>query len=242
MTEQLKPCPFCGGVSIFLRDHHMCCHVCGAEGSDGDSSHESEAIEAWNRRAQPAQAGHVPEASCGECGKKASDGWALYCVACMEKAGLPGGTGSPPLTHSCTSGLGKTPDSTAQAVPVLSGDEISDIAMQSGAYDEQLLAFARLIEQAVRAKMGVAGWIATTEQMPEPGTECLVCVKALSPKQEWPTHYTHIDTWDEQHEAPVSWSSATIPVGFGWGSFEFEDVTHWMPLPPPPGIVGKEGA
>lgn len=46
--------------------------------------------EEWNRRAQPAQA--VP-ASCGECGKKTSDGWALYCVACMEKAGLPAQAG-----------------------------------------------------------------------------------------------------------------------------------------------------
>lgn len=25
---------------------------------------------------------------CHECGKTSSDGWALYCVACMEKAGL----------------------------------------------------------------------------------------------------------------------------------------------------------
>lgn len=26
-----------------------------------------------------------PETGCAECGKKASDGWALYCVACMEQ-------------------------------------------------------------------------------------------------------------------------------------------------------------
>lgn len=101
----------------------------------------------------------------------------------------------------------------------------------------------RSAEQAVRAKLGAGvGWIACEDQMPEPGTECLVRVKVLSPKQNGPTHYTHIDTWDEQHEAPVSWSSATVPIGFGWGSFDFEDVTHWQPLPPPPGIVGKEGA
>ena len=96
--------------------------------------------------------------------------------------------------------------------------------------------------QAVRSKLGAGvGWIACEDQMPEPGTECLVRVKALSPTQSGPTHYTHIDTWDEQHEAPVSWSSATIPVGLGWDSFDFEDVTHWQPLPPP-SIVGKEGA
>lgn len=26
-----------------------------------------------------------PEQGCAECGKKASDGWALYCVKCMEQ-------------------------------------------------------------------------------------------------------------------------------------------------------------
>ncbi len=59
--SELKPlpCPFCGGIGAYQRDFHMCCQVCGAEGQDGDSSHESAAIEAWNRRAQPAQAGQV---------------------------------------------------------------------------------------------------------------------------------------------------------------------------------------
>lgn len=106
--------------------------------------------EGWQAaRAQPAQAGHVPEASCGECGKKASDGWALYCVACMEKAGLP-----------------------AQAGPLLSDAEIDDAYEKARAdyqrsrfavRGQQLTAqdspdwwFARAIEQAVRAKLGVA--------------------------------------------------------------------------------------
>lgn len=120
--------------------------------------------------AQTAQAGHVPEASCGECGKKASDGWALYCVACMEKAGLPAVTDSPPLMHSCTSSLGKTPDSTAQAVPLLSDDEIKAAALEAfnctwdaddetlvnkyghGVYLWRFIDFARAIEQAVLAK------------------------------------------------------------------------------------------
>jgi hypothetical protein len=31
--------------------------------------------------AQPAQ---EPDACCAECGKKKSDGWALYCVKCVE--------------------------------------------------------------------------------------------------------------------------------------------------------------
>ena len=37
----------------------------------------------------------------------------------------------------------------------LTTEEISDLAMQAGAYDEQLLAFARAVEAAVWAKMGV---------------------------------------------------------------------------------------
>lgn len=67
-------------------------HRFGGLGSNLQENRES-LVEYVNEliaaRALPAQAGHVPEASCGECGKKASDGWALYCVACMEEAGLP---------------------------------------------------------------------------------------------------------------------------------------------------------
>lgn len=62
MTEQLKPCPFCEGVNVIHSGYRMYCHACGAEGPDADSADESAAIAAWNRRAQPAQAGAEPVA------------------------------------------------------------------------------------------------------------------------------------------------------------------------------------
>ena len=120
MTEQLKPlpCPFCGGTDIRAHvygggepDAFMQCHDCSADGPNG--LNRAGAIEAWNRRTQP-----------------------------------------------------------AQAVPVLTDAEI-DTAYEKARVDyqrsrfrvcgQQLTAsdsfdwwFARAIEQAVRAKMGVA--------------------------------------------------------------------------------------
>lgn len=77
------------------------------------------------------------------------------------------------------------------------------------------------------------GWVSVEERMPEPGTECLVWVVS-SPWAQPGTHYAALDTWDEQHEAPLSFSSATIPIGLGWGDHEYEDITHWQPIPAPP--------
>jgi hypothetical protein len=77
---------------------------------------------------------------------------------------------------------------------------------------------------------GAPPWIAVDERMPEPGTDCLVWCTALGPGK----HFAKVDRWDEQREAPVSWSSATIPVGLGWDDSDYEDVSHWQPLPPPP--------
>lgn len=71
-------------------------------------------------------------------------------------------------------------------------------------------------------------WIPTSERMPPPGDQVLAwCLSARGP-------YPMVDCWDEQHEAPVSFSSATIPVGLGWDSGnEFEQVSHWKPITPP---------
>ena len=160
MTEQLKPLTeaetteLLDWVSACQSSYHIDStpgHRFGGLGSQLQENRDA-LVEYVNAliaaRAQPAQA--VP-ASCGECGKKTSDGWALYCVACMEKAGLPGGTSSPPLTHSCTSSLVRTADSTAQAGPVLTDEEIRQVAQSPFTWDNY-----RAIEQAVRAKMGVA--------------------------------------------------------------------------------------
>lgn len=86
-------------------------------------------------------------------------------------------------------------------------------------------------------------WVSVDERMPEPGTECIVWCREVVPGFG---PYAKIDTWDEQREAPVGWSSVTVPIGFGWNDSDYEDVTHWRALPPPPahGIQsdGKESA
>lgn len=57
MTEELKPCPFCGGEPGMVQQTKVnwavMCHVCGAEGG---WSKPSDAIALWNRRATPQQA------------------------------------------------------------------------------------------------------------------------------------------------------------------------------------------
>lgn len=65
MSEELKPCPFCGGAASYLEiEEELCqprCGKCGVTLEDGDhgigwyAGHE-EAARAWNRRAQPAEA------------------------------------------------------------------------------------------------------------------------------------------------------------------------------------------
>jgi hypothetical protein len=45
-----------------------------------------------------------------------------------------------------------------------------------------------------------------------------------------------------QREAPVSWSSATIETGLGWDDSDYDDITHWMPLPLPPSVVADASA
>ena len=91
-----------------------------------------------------------------------------------------------------------------------------------------------LLREAIEAALDAAPpWIKCSERMPEPGVEVLVWMAApvVTGGIQVAT-----DTWDEQYESPVSWSSATIPIGMGWDSgTDWEDITHWMPLPAAPG-------
>lgn len=92
--------------------------------------------------------------------------------------------------------------------------------------------------RAERAKGVAAGmaqeqrWIPVGERMPPPGEEVLVYLAEPPFKG---ANRIVFDCWDEQHEAPVSWSSLTIPVGLGWDSgTDYEGITHWQPMPPSP--------
>ena len=78
------------------------------------------------------------------------------------------------------------------------------------------------------------GWISVHDRMPEPDTRCIVWSRASW--EQFPS--VKLDTWCEQHEAPLSFSSATIPVGMGWNEHDdYESVTHWMPAPAGPEVA-----
>jgi Lar family restriction alleviation protein len=53
MTEELKPCPFCGSEVVGLyAGHRIICYRCGAEGPSMDDE-AAPNIAGWNRRAIP---------------------------------------------------------------------------------------------------------------------------------------------------------------------------------------------
>jgi hypothetical protein len=76
-----------------------------------------------------------------------------------------------------------------------------------------------------------AEWISIYDRMPEIGQQCLVVSQ-----RTWENEPSvKIDRWDEQHECPVSWSSATVPIGPGWDDHDVpNDVILWRPLPEVP--------
>lgn len=72
-----------------------------------------------------------------------------------------------------------------------------------------------------------AGWISVEDRMPEPDTgEVLV----------WLTSgCCHCDEWHTHREDPTGMSTThTLDMGCMWRTFDFEDITHWMPLPAQP--------
>jgi hypothetical protein len=64
--------------------------------------------------------------------------------------------------------------------------------------------------------------------LPDEGVEVLVYTPEAGPP------HVGIDIWRMHREAPVSFSSITVETGYAWCDHEFEEVTHWMPLPEPP--------
>lgn len=81
------------------------------------------------------------------------------------------------------------------------------------------------------------GWISVHDRMPEPGAECLVWI-VRNPFAKEP--YVFIDTWDVLREDPIGMGGPTIETGLGWGDNEFEDISHWMPLPGAPSASERQ--
>lgn len=92
-------------------------------------------------------------------------------------------------------------------------------------------------EEAGREGEAKDAWISVHDRVPAVGQEVLVF--GQSPWEKAPS--IKIDLWDEIHEAPVSFSSATVCVGEGWTENESDDITHWRELPPAPAQSGGQG-
>jgi hypothetical protein len=111
---------------------------------------------------------------------------------------------------------------------------VAELRAQLEATNETLQNAFRVMretEDVLREKEAQADarrWISVNERLPEAGVRVLVYVR------DFPLLPIQTDEWNEQREAPVEWSSATISVGFGWDEHEFDEVSHWMPLPDPP--------
>ena len=196
MTEQLKPCPFCGSAEpVFERvgtSRQSCIVVCGNCGARHESCDEGEDSGAsWNRRAQPAQA-------------------------------------VPVLTES-------------ELRSILQGTNHMVKNAMHGAFWPELEEACRAIEQAVRAKLGVAQWL-PIETAPKDGSVFLCWVTA--------ERYGETDEGQQYSQdasqADFGWWRPGDEAGYfdcGCGQIgDRQHISHWMPLPPPPGIVGKEGA
>ena len=90
-TDELKPCPFCGGKAfpnIDLRKHWIECRECCAE--SGCYRTEAEAIDAWNARAERTcrivEYDEAPYPVCSECGAVQPDDYTVYyCWNCGAK-------------------------------------------------------------------------------------------------------------------------------------------------------------
>lgn len=105
MSEELKPCPFCGGSEIYVEEyeHHpgavrwrVFCAGCMAGIDTGTRQSMGQAVPDWNRRAELTcrmeYAGEVPPQVkygcyfCSKCGSPIySDKEPSYCLYCGAK-------------------------------------------------------------------------------------------------------------------------------------------------------------
>lgn len=104
-----------------------------------------------------------------------------------------------------------------------------------GVYLSRFIDFARAIEQAVLAKR-VPQWL-PIETAPK---------DFVSEFDGWNGERVPNVSWAHPEYSPkghFDWCVSEYETGHGWVNVAVKNLTHWMPLPPPPGIVGeKEGA
>ena len=74
----------------------------------------------------------------------------------------------------------------------------------------------------------IGRWIPVHKQLPDIGQ----IVLAYFPHRT--AMKVDIEEMMELREAPVSFSSETMYTGIAWSESDYDDITHWMPLPKPP--------
>jgi len=102
----------------------------------------------------------------------------------------------------------------------------------------------------LEARMQSAGWISVEERLPKSGKFALANVDELStpirafyaaPNSVEGSCEDEISIFDEEADCywlPVGWYETNEYEEVSW--FVHGKVTHWMPLPEPPAIVGKK--
>lgn len=106
--------------------------------------------------------------------------------------------------------------------------------------DEKYLAHldhARIGTEALRAHLSTRpaqaeGWIACSERLPNPDFgEVLVWL--------WESKMYAIDEWHTYREDPTGMGGPTLDMGLMWRNFDFDEVSHWRPLPAPPSALSS---
>jgi hypothetical protein len=92
--------------------------------------------------------------------------------------------------------------------------------------DMNVVAFARALLAAPPAAQAGDAWISVEDRLPEPDSgEVLV----------WLTGgRCAFDEWHMHHEDPIGMGGPTMEMGCMWRDYDFEEVTHWQPLPAAP--------
>ena len=82
---------------------------------------------------------------------------------------------------------------------------------------------------AILANDGIGlRWIAMQERTPSVNQTCLVfSISSGSPQ-------IRVDRWSEDSSSPVPALGGALYNGCSWDDDFYGEVTHWMPLPPPP--------
>ncbi|PHS48665.1 MAG: hypothetical protein COB05_05345 [Marinobacter sp.] len=236
MTEELKPCPFCGGEAEMMGDlyPYVECQKCAVNFS-ADHSYNfdfDDAARKWNARAQGGEArpvawtwvsgGRHVTADKPYADQLKADGIEVRPLYTHppKAQGVPEG-----WTLQCREGHPKTINIYRSKDGAWCGGGVEGEAGKSGLRYEFLKA---LLSTTPPADKPERGWVKPEDQLPE--LTGWYCVALADPDD-------------------IGWSTSVSWVAF-WNGDDFEEcgpiedgqpVTHWMPLPKPPAAPDMGG-